>query len=516
MTRFSRWCSVFLLFAGCSFVSNLGDPSASSSANIGAANGKDAGAFDAGVVDAGSQVIDAGAAVIDAGVVVFDAGAQLPDASVVVSDAGVQVDAGVTLDAGTGPFALLSLDLGARDLLGFAMAIEPTSGRVGVLYYAPAALTDAGTTVPNVPDYELRYVEWSEGRGASPTEKIQTVQRMSGISLAFDPISREPVAAFLGGAPDDVDPVYWYQSDAMVARRSSLNNTWSQVTAASDSVASGSPLCSPIDLGHIVGTQSAHAFTSSGALYYVFRDVHNGQFPQQDWAASDVELLSGPSESSLTRSCLTGDHKQAYGGNLKIAIGPNDRPAVTYDQQYGGDMVAGQNVNFQVRSQGGTWSVPVLLLSVANTMTGASLAAGAEGYSIAVTDRATSMLRYLESSDGVTWSAVDDVWGSGTGGWYPSLARSPLTLAEPSIAFYLCSPSAGASACLQLNDELRVTTRVAGFWHDSLVDAEGGWSPKLGFFADGRRVIVYRTPSALDANGVENPESGALKIAVER
>lgn len=50
-----------------------------------------------------------------------------------------------------------------------------------------------------------------------------------------------------------------------------------------------------------------------------------------------------------------------------------------------------------------------------------------------------------------------------------------------------------------------------------LVDANGGSAPKLGFFASGKRFVVYRTPPAIDpATGLTVPNAGALQIAIER
>jgi hypothetical protein len=104
------------------------------------------------------------------------------------------------------------------------------------------------------------------------------------------------------------------------------------------------------------------------------------------------------------------------------------------------------------------------------------------------------------------WLAPDPVYQAGSGGWYPSLAIDPKTH-DPSIAFYICSPSAGVNegGCSPNDDELRVSTRVEGNWREVLVDSEGGWSPKLAFLSTGQRVIAYRAPA-----------NGALKLAVER
>ena len=62
-----------------------------------------------------------------------------------------------------------------------------------------------------------------------------------------------------------------------------------------------------------------------------------------------------------------------------------------------------------------------------------------------------------------------------------------------------------------------VLWRIAGTWREVPVDSEGGYAPKLEFFASGKRVVVYRTPAAVDPNtGLTVANVGALKLAVER
>jgi hypothetical protein len=323
----------------------------------------------------------------------------------------------------------------------------------------------------------------------------------------------------LGGDPGFVEgrSIYWYQNDTAVMRKRA--GVWKEADVAT---VSAPPQCSPIDQGFLEGLWSTLAFDSTGKMYVAFRDGHNGEFPQQDWAASDVEVMEGANEGALSRRCLTGDHKQAYGGRIQMAIGAGDQPAVVYDQALGGADVTGQNVLFQKRNSDGTWSAIAAVLSISNTMTGATLAYDVtEGYGIAVTDRLTSQLIYLKSKTPTAdtgFNVPDQVYGTGTGGWYPSLAMDPV-YHEPAIAFYVCSArnAVADTSCLQGEDELRVTQRVGtpGNWQEVVVDTNGGWAPKLTFFASGKRVVAYRTPAALDTTAHVNPNAGALHLAVE-
>ena len=416
--------------------------------------------------------------------------------------------------AGVG-FAITDLDPTARDATFFAIAVDPVQERVGVAYYS-----DRGTqTMVGTEDFDIKYVEWRQGV-VSPIQTVRLVQRKAGIALVFDPTTGEPIMSYLGGAAGGV---YWFQSDAVINRRSG-GSTWTETVVATDGnqITCGNPVS---DRGFLVGLWPAMVFDSTKKLYLAYRDGHAGQFPMQDWAASDVELWEGGLPPT-TGTCLAqgGNNKDAWGGHNQLALGAGDQPAIIYDQMYGTPDTNGINVIFQKRSANGAWTAPGALLTVSNTQTGAALAYDPqEGFGIASIDRATDQLSYTHSVNGTSWSALESVFGAGSGGWYPSLAMDPKNH-EPAIAFYTCSPrsSVNESSCLTTEDTLMVTQRVVGTWRQTQVSTSGAYHPKIAFFAakngqEPRRVIVFRTPPAIDpTSGLIVTDVGALKIAVER
>lgn len=424
------------------------------------------------------------------------------------TDAGVP-DSGIP-DAGQGAFILTTLDAAAVDATSFAIAIDPPQERVGVAYF-----TNRGTQTSGMADFDLKYLEWRQGV-VSPVQTIVTVQRKVGVALVFSQGTGEPIVSYLGGGSGG--SAFWLQSDAVINRRGG-GSTWTETVVATtgDQITCGNGVS---DRGLLVGLWPALALDSTGKLYLAYRDAHDGQFPTQDWAGSDVELWEG-TPPPTTGVCLAegGNNKDAWGGHNQLVMGAADQPAIIYDQMYGTADTNGTNVIFQKRSAAGSWSAPARLLTIANTQTGASLAYDPqEGFGIAVVDRATNQLGYLSSVNGITWSALDPVFGAGSGGWYPSLAMDPVNH-EPAIAFYVCHTQSGANetGCPTSADRLVVSQRVVGTWRETLVDVNGGYQPKLGFFASGKRLIVYRTPPAVDSGtGLTVAGVGVLKIAVER
>lgn len=389
----------------------------------------------------------------------------------------------------------------ASHLLALDLAVA-SDGRVGVVWFAPLGTMSNGS----VADYALRYRQWHQGV-AGPIENVRVVQRIAGVSVAFGP-DGQPAIAFLGG--DNVTPLgtsaFWLQSDAAIMRRVDADQ-WVEevVTKNGDEAIAGNPVS---DRGFLVGLSPALGFSQT-QTYLAWRDAHDGQFPQQDWNGSDLEVAVG-SAGSWTRTVVMagGDDKQAWGGHIDLVVA-NGQPAVVSDQAFGAADAPGQNLVFSRRQENGTWTPKVRPIeTVGNTQSGASLAYDATlGFAIAVVDRTEDALYFTRSvNDGATWSAKSPVWQFGSGGWYPSLSVDPQTHA-PSIAFYVCSKSAGAAegSCSENDDELRITERLGQDWRDVLVDPSGGWHPKLGHLPSGKRVVAYR-----------DPRSGSVKLAVER
>ncbi len=417
-------------------------------------------------------------------------------------------------------FTIIDVDPAARDQDYLAMAIDPTSSKIGILYYTPRGTE----TMAGVKDYDIKYVEVVNGVASAP-EILRYVQRKIGLALVFDPMGR-PIASYLGGAQgfEMGMSVYWFQSDSVIARRMAPG-MWVEtiVTTDGNNVMCGNGVS---DIGFLVGLYPALAFNSAGELYMAYRDTHNGQYPQQDWAGSDVEVIENVlGGRRLICAQNGGNNKAGWGGRIRMIIGPNDQPAIIYDKALGGADTRGNDVAIQRRQANGTWSPPDLVANVSDTMTGASLGWHAnEGWAFAVTDRQTNKLLYRRNPDpnanSMMWESPTEVYASGTGGWYPSLAmdNDPAFAGEPSIAYYVCSrrDQVAPGDCSQDQDELRVARRSAGVWREQTVDVGGGFAPQLAFLPSGKRVMAYRVPGAIRADGSVEPTAGAVKLAIEK
>lgn len=411
-----------------------------------------------------------------------------------------------------------------RSFIG--VAFDPVTEKVGVAYYAATNKTvgkpDVDGGIINWDTTELRYVEWRNGQATAP-QVIRETQVNIGLAAAFGP-DGEPAVAFLGGGMDDT--AGWPQSDAVVAFRSG-GSTWTQRTAATGSADFTQPSCEQIDpgsggisdrpLGVVVGLWPAMTFLGNEVVVS-FRDVHQGQYPKQDWGASDFKVVKG-SGTNWVRSCVVtgGNDKNAWGARTALAKAENGDIGFVFDQAFDGAASRGTGVQFLTRKANGTFTQRTSLYAVQNTGSGATIAWDSVlGWGVAVTDVSvgTPQLSYrrgaIDATTGaVTWASVRAVYQTGTGGWYPSLAFDPVNH-EPAIAFYLCSARPGITdifGCDESFDELRISQLFGNQmdWTSDTVDPAGAYFPKLGFFASGKRVVAYR-----------DPRTFVVKLAVER
>src|SRR5262249_35146120 len=192
-------------------------------------------------------------------------------------------DGGPNPDSGT----IVTLDPSAMEVASIAMAIG-SNNQVGVAYFKNVAptITDAGQQIAN---YEIRYLEWQGGSVTIPSEKIQTVQRVDGVGLAFQSNGR-PAVTYLGG--DSKGSLYWFQSNLAVSFRQA-NGSWAEEMAVrySNECLCGNPIS---DTGNVVGLNPAIGFSGSTA-YIAYRDIHYGEFQQDSWNASDMKMVYGSS-----------------------------------------------------------------------------------------------------------------------------------------------------------------------------------------------------------------------------
>ncbi len=412
--------------------------------------------------------------------------------------------------SGASAYTYVTLDPSAMELKHIAMAVT-ADDRIGVAYFASVdGGVDAGLLNPNdagtsgstvLQNYEVRYVEFANGVASTP-EVIRTVQLDYGVAVAFQG-SGEPAVAFLGGGSDQ--SVYWLQGDAALAYRN--GGTWTEQVAVKKSAEAPCGNALSDGVGFLVGINPAVIFDGATA-YLAYRDCHNGQFPQQDWGASDLELaIGGPTgwQHPLPAIC-GGNNKQGFGAHINMVMA-NGQPAMVSDRVLGSASGTGSDVMFQMRNASGTWTVPISIQSNGNNQSGPSLAWDSTvGFGVAAVERSTNKLQYSASANGTTWNLPDPVFQTGSGGWYPSIAFDPI-YHEPAIAFYICSDKSGVNeaSCQPNEDSLHIRQLTGGTWQDQLVDEEGGYLPKIGFFSSGKRFVVYRVPA-----------TGAIRLAIEK
>jgi len=410
------------------------------------------------------------------------------------------------------PYDRYVLDTAVTDRFYMALVTDPTADRVGVAYFTgtgevPVIYSDAGLVVDGgtTPFYDVKYVEWESGM-VKPPQTIDSVQRLIGIALDFHPTTGEPAVAYLGGGSDNL--FYWFNSDAELQTRTG-GSTWSSSIGATtgNQVTCGNVVSDAS--GEVVGLYPAIRYDSTGTMTWCYRDVHSGQFPQQDWAGSDIECLRG-TPGNWARECSKpgGNDKDAPGGHMQMVM-VNDVPYVFWDKVFGGADTSGQDVFYMNRTGANAWSMPRLVLNTGSTQQGVSPAYDPMvGLGVAIIDLSDNVLRYLGKTLAAgQWDTADPVFGVGTGGWYPSLAMDP-EFHEPAIAFYVCSDRQfqNVSQCKTDFDEVRVAQRNSTSlqWNTETVDTSTVIAIKLGFLRNGRKVIAYRE------------RNGPLKLAVRK
>ena len=239
--------------------------------------------------------------------------------------------------------------------------------------------------------------------------------------------------------------------------------------------------------GDATGYWPAIGFSPGGVPSLAWRDIHFG-FATDDFASSDVEYAAGPGFTSLTVDVSRGG-----GSYTRLAFSKAGQPVVAH---YNGEREKSTNGIWVNQNTGGAW--------VATRVTGARIgemlgfAIGPSGlYALAYYDADSARLVYLESMDGVTWSAPVDVDTDGITGQFPSLAFDGG--GEPAIAYYRCRDYHPMDrSCDRERDGLLLARRAGGRWSVESVSARSGVFdgiyPALAF-AGGKAVIAFQVRS---------------------
>jgi hypothetical protein len=457
-------------------------------------------------------------------------------------DAGNGTTGGTSTGGTGGGFTISTIvPDGGDESQALAIAVSPDD-RIGVAYFRRIDCPD-GTdncperTIQHVPDFEVEYIEVKKNGQASAETKVQQVQLAFGLTVAFQPNGSAAVAylgwngqsystaGVDGGQYDGTTPA-WFQNDAVVSYQQG-DGTWRQYTVmqqASDAPVGNIPGAGGLDdNGNILGFWPALAFDSTQA-YLAFRDGHFANYAcpnPQDWCSATIRFGQGSPPTNWTKSwAVAGDLAsaplEAFGGHNQLLIF-NGQPALAFDRMPGGagELSSGsQDILFAMRqSDGKTWTTPKKVFPSGETQSGPSMAYDSQvGLAIAAVDDSVaigaSKLAYVTSTDGITWTNPDPVVQAGSDGWWPSLAIDPM-LHLPHIAYYHCSDTAGVNApglCPPSQDELRIShLDPQNNWNAETIDTAGGYLPKIGFFSDGKRFVIYRASVA----------DSSIKLALE-
>ena len=341
--------------------------------------------------------------------------------------------------------------------LPFAVAYAD-DGRIGVAYY-----WTAGGSI-----YEVDYLEIA-ANGSTRTAYIASGTRTEGVGTAFDS-KGEANVSYLGQDPNvsvmaaDAGGVFWAEANLAIATVHSFVDggvTYFYPAHVSADV-TGPTDPKVVTEGTVVGLFSSMVNTDAG-LVVPYRDVHFGQNPtdfnKSNWDAAVGGGMTWTDERIEAGSDTGLDPHAGIGALAKAAVGPLGVGVVS-----SGEAILDAtptDLIFAFRTPGappatlGSWTGQTVVEKVNNSgPAGPSLAADPMmGWGIAWVEMSPSntsigsaILQYTTSMTGAqnSWSNAEDVYGSGAGGWEPSLAFDSLDQAN--IAYYVCSQTVGTAS----------------------------------------------------------------------
>jgi hypothetical protein len=350
-----------------------------------------------------------------------------------------------------------------------------------------APCTIEGRAATTAPVFKICVVLPSASGFVGTIATSQPYAAMMGVGLAFDSAgvlmlayTGGPSAQFRCGASD------------MLLASVSGGVLGTPSTIAADSQASDMPpdqaanctsaaaqnVC---NLGDATGYWPAVALdSSSGKLGVAFRDLHFG-FSDTDFNSSDVEFARGDAYSIFTADVARGG-----GSYIRLGFSPAGKAAIVHYNQH---LPA---IWLDHETDAG-WESKQLFVGTIREQIG--FAVSHQGlHALAYFDETRQLLAYRESSDGSSWTAVQDVDRDGVTGYYPSLAFDDS--GNPAIAYYRCNDYGVGDGCDMNKDGLFLARRSAGTWNIQRVSGESGVSDGTYTalaFVGGKAVIAFQT-----------------------
>ena len=332
----------------------------------------------------------------------------------------------------------------------------------------------------------------------------QSYAAMMGVGLAFDSAS-VPWLAYTGGPSANMR---CGASDMLLASASG-GVLGTPRTIAADSRSSGMPPdqavnCAAQDVcnqGDATGYWPAVARDpSSGNLAVAFRDLHFG-VAVTDFDFSDVEFARGDAYSVFTADVARGG-----GSYIRLGFSPAGKAAIVHYNEHLPAIWLDHETD-----QG--WESKQLFVGTIREQIGFAVSSSGL-HALAYFDQTRQLLAYRESSDGSTWTAVQDVDSDGVTGYYPSLAFD--NDGNPAIAYYRCGNYGVGDGCDMNNDGLYLARRRAGAWDIQKVRGENGIRDgqyTALAFAGGKAAIAFQS-SYYDSVAVGS--KAILRVAKEQ